>query len=353
MALKKRSKPVRCAVVGASGYTGIETIRLLSGHPAADVVFATSNSYEGKAALDAFPQSNAPAELKFVPHDAAIDFKDADVFFLALPHGESFDFIDTLLKHGAVIDISADYRLKNPEDYKRWYDCEHPKPELLESAVYGLTEIYRKQIKKARLLANPGCYPTSVGLALHPLTRVKEYVRGPIIVDSKSGYSGAGRSLKPHLLFSEAAGEFAPYAVTGHRHTSEMLQESRAALGWAVPLTFTPHLIPVARGIVSTIYVPLQGEIAVEKLRDVYEDYYSGEKFVRIAPPGRIPSIKQVNGTNNCLINIFMDKDLNLLKIVSAIDNLIKGAAGQAVQNMNLMFGLPEDDGLNFIPWTP
>jgi N-acetyl-gamma-glutamyl-phosphate reductase len=351
--MKKRTKPVQCAIVGASGYAGLETIRILSGHPAAEVVFATSNTYEGKTVRGAFPNSNAPDGLKFSTHDATLDFKDADVFFFALPHGESYDFIDTILKRAAAIDISADYRLKNPDDYKRWYDYEHPKPKLLEKAVYGLTEIYRDKVKKTRLLANPGCYPTSVGLALHPLSRIKEFVRGPIIIDSKSGYSGAGRSLKPHLLFSEGIGEFAPYAVTGHRHTSEMLQESRAALGWAVPLTFTPHLIPVARGIVSTIYVPLQGEIAEDKIREVFSDYYRGEKFVCVAPPGRIPSIKQVNGTNNCLLNVFLDGEVNLLKIVSAIDNLIKGAAGQAVQNMNLMFGLPEDSGLNFLPWAP
>ncbi len=348
-----KNKQIRCAVVGGSGYAGLEVLRLLSAHPDACTVFATSNTYKGKSVRETFPNTCAPEELKYSPHEDVLDFKNADVFFLALPHGESYDMIDVLIKRGRVIDISADYRLGNPADYERWYGYTHPKPKLLETAVYGLCEIYRKRIRKARLTANPGCYPTSVALALHPLSNLREYVRGPIIVDSKSGYSGAGRSLKPHLLFCEATNEFAPYAVTGHRHTSEMLQESRAAIGWAVPLTFTPHLIPVSRGILSTIYVPLQGEITAKKLRETYEKFYKSERFVCVAAPGRIPSVKQVVGTNNCLLNVYLDEELNVLKIVSAIDNLVKGAAGQAIQNMNIMFGIPEETGLVSTPWAP
>jgi N-acetyl-gamma-glutamyl-phosphate reductase len=351
--MAKMTKPVRCAIIGASGYAGLETVRLLSKHPEAGVVFATSNSYRGKSVRGTFPGSEAPAGLTFSAHDDAPDFNGADVFFLALPHGESYKIIDPLLKRCRVIDISADYRLRNAADYEKWYGYKHPRPELLEKAVFGLSEIYRKKIKKARLLANPGCYPTSVGLALHPLSNLREHVRGPIIIDSKSGYSGAGRTMKPHLLFSEAAGEFAPYAVTGHRHTAEMLQEARAALGGPVKVAFTPHLIPVARGILSTIYVPLKGAVAEKQIWDVYEKFYKGEKFAQIAAPGRIPSIKQVVGTNNCLMNVFVDRETGLLKIVSAIDNLIKGAAGQAIQNMNLMFGLPEETGLVYAPWAP
>jgi N-acetyl-gamma-glutamyl-phosphate reductase len=351
--MAKQAKQVRCAIVGASGYAGLETIRLLAGHPGAQVVFATSNTYKSKSVIETFPNSGVPEGLCYSPHEDAPGFKGADVFFLALPHGESYGMIDGLLKNARVVDISADYRLRVAADYEKWYGYKHPKPALLKTAAFGLCEIYRKEIKKARLVANPGCYPTSVSLALHPLSKLREFVGGPIIVDSKSGYSGAGRSLKPHLLFSEAVGEFAPYAVTGHRHTSEMLQESRAALGRPVPLTFTPHLIPVARGIVSTIYAPLTGAVDEKTIRAAYEKFYKGERFVQIARPGRVPSIKQVVGTNNCLINVFLDKEINMLKIISTIDNLIKGAAGQAIQNMNLMLGLPEEAGLVATPWAP
>jgi len=348
-----RKKAVRCAVVGASGYAGLETVRILTGHPRAEVVFASSNTNAGKSVLEVFPYLDVSPGFCFSRHEDAASFRGADVFFLALPHGKSYDLIEPLLKGAKVVDISADYRLSDPAGYERWYDYEHPLPDLLEEAVYGLTELYRKEVKKARLVANPGCYPTSVALALHPLAGAKEHVRGPIIIDSKSGYSGAGRSLKPHLLFSEAAGEFVPYSVTGHRHTSEMVQEARRALGWSVPLTFTPHLLPVSRGILSTIYVPLQGEINLEKLREIYAKFYAGEKFVKLTAPDKMPSVKKVRGTNLCLINLFIDPDTQVLKIVSAIDNLVKGAAGQAVQNMNLMFGLPEDSGLEVRPLVP
>ncbi len=339
-------KPVRVAVVGASGYAGLETMRIISGHPAAEVVFATSNTYSGKDVQEVFPQLNLSRKLLFQPHEKAEAFRGADVFILSLPHGKSYDMIDSLLAHAAVVDISADYRLADPEMYEKWYDYVHPCPDLLETAIYGLTEIYRKLIKKARLLANPGCYPTSVALAVHPLENVSEYIKGPVIIDSKSGYSGAGRSPKPHLLFSEAVDEFTVYAPTGHRHTSEMIQEVKNTFGWNVPVTFTPHLIPVARGILSTICIPVQGDISESKIRETYESFYRGESFVKVLPAGRMPSIKHVRGTNMCHMNLFLDEDTKILKLVSVIDNLVKGAAGQAVQNMNLMFGVRETAGL-------
>ncbi len=348
-----KSDKIRCAVVGASGYAGLETLRLLSGHQNVIVTLATSNSLKGKTVRDEFPHTGVPANLKYEPHDSAAGFDGADVFFLALPHGKSFDMIDALLSRGKVVDISADYRLSNPEDYVLWYGMTHPRPDLLEKAVFGLSEIYRDKVRKAELLANPGCYPTSVGLAVHPLSKIRDRIGDPVIIDSKSGYSGAGRSLKPHLLFCEATNEFTPYAVTGHRHTSEMLQESKAALGREVRLTFTPHLIPVSRGILSMIYVPFTGKIDEKELRKIYSDFYEGEQFVTVLPEGKIPSIKQAVGTNSCLINVFVDEKPGLIKLVSAIDNLVKGAAGQAIQNMNIMFGLPEGTGLSTTPWIP
>ncbi|HOC91040.1 MAG TPA: N-acetyl-gamma-glutamyl-phosphate reductase [bacterium] len=348
-----RVEKIRCAVVGASGYAGLEVLRLLSTRPDAEVVFATSNTYNGKSVSETFPQTLAPRGLKYSPHSAAPDFKDADVFFLALPHGKSYDIVEALLETAVVIDISADFRLYNPADYEKWYSYEHPKPELLKTAVYGLCEVYREKIQGARLVANPGCYPTSVALATRPLSKIKSYVAGPIIIDSKSGYSGAGRSLKPHLLFCEATNEFAPYGMVGHRHTSEMLQETAAALEQVPRLTFTPHLIPVSRGILTTICVPLEGGISEKEIRETYESFYPGEPFAVVAAPGRIPSVKQVVGTNVCLMNVFYDSEQRILKIVSAIDNLIKGAAGQAIQNMNIVFGLEETSGLLAAPWMP
>lgn len=339
-------KPVRVAVVGASGYAGLETMRIISGHPAAEVVFATSNTYAGRDVTEVFPHIKTGRELLFQPHEKAAAFKGADVFILSLPHGKSYDLIDSLLARAKVVDISADYRLADPEMYEKWYDYRHPCPDLLEDAVYGLTEIYRKLVKKARLLANPGCYPTSVALAVHPLENVSEFLKGPVIIDSKSGYSGAGRSLKPYLLFSEAVDEFTVYAPTGHRHTSEMIQEVKNTFGWKVPVTFTPHLIPVSRGILSTVHIPLQGDVIEDKIRLAYESFYNGEPFVKVLPAGRMPSIKHVRGTNMCHMNIFLDEDTKILKLVSVIDNLVKGAAGQAVQNMNLMFGVRETAGL-------
>lgn len=349
----KNSKTIRCAIVGASGYAGLETLRLLSGHPSAKIVFATSNTYKGRAVKDVFPGSGAPAGLKYAPHLEAADFKGADVFFLALPHGESFGIIESLLVSGKVVDISADFRLRDAAAYPAWYGFDHPMPKLLRKAVYGLTELYGDKVSGADFVANPGCYPTSVALALAPLRRMRASCGAPVICDSKSGYSGAGRSLKPHLLFCEATDEFTAYNVVGHRHTSEMIQETAATFGKAVPVLFTPHLIPVSRGILSTIYVPLVKNASVDAVRKIYADFYREKPFVAVGPGDLIPSVKRVLGTNMCHINVFVDAPNRTLKIFSAIDNLVKGAAGQAIQNMNLMFGLPETTGLPTVPLMP
>ncbi len=347
-------KNIKCAIIGASGYAGAELLRLLASHPQADIVLATSNTYEGKSVAATVPHLySVPASLTFAPHSEALSCGSADVYFLSLPHGKAHDYVTPLLAKARVIDLSADYRLTDAAAYEKWYGYTHPQPDTLGQAVFGLTEIYRDRIRHAALLANPGCYPTSVALAMHPLKKLAEYISGPIIIDSKSGYSGAGRSLKPHLLFAEGSDEFAAYAVTGHRHTSEMIQEITAALGRSIPVTFTPHLIPVSRGILSTIYVPVTSPVDVEQLRAIYHDYYAGERFVHIMQGNSIPSVKLVRGTNNCAINVFADSETGLIKIISVIDNLIKGAAGQAVQNMNLMFALPEHLGLEATPLMP
>jgi N-acetyl-gamma-glutamyl-phosphate reductase len=347
-------KTVRCAILGASGYSGMELVRLLALHPHAEIVAATSNTYAGKSVRDVFPWSPAPDSLKFVPHEKGADARNIDVFFTAFPHGKCFPHIAKPLKKGRIIDISADFRLRDKSGYVKWYDYEHPMPELLGKAVYGMPEVYRKKIRTAKLVANPGCYPTSVLLGLLPLAALGGAISADrIIVDAKSGYSGAGRSLKPHLLFTEGTNEFTAYKVTRHSHIGEMQQEATAALGRDARISFTPHLLPVARGILSTIYVPVEGDVSEKQLREIYGKRYASEPFVRLAAPGKSPSTKQVTGTNLCLINVFHDEDNRLIKIISAIDNLVKGAAGQAIQNMNIMFGLPETEGLPVVPLVP
>lgn len=346
-------KKIKCAVVGASGYAGLEVMRLISGHESAEVVFATSNTYSGKTVKSVFPSSPVNDSLTFTPHEDAASFDGADVFFLALPHGKSYDIAPAILEKAKIVDISADFRLCDASAYDKWYGYTHPLPDVLSSAVYGLTEIYRDKVRDARLVANPGCYPTSVGLALHGLNDFAGSIEGTIIIDSKSGYSGAGRTLKPHLLFSEGFGEFVPYAVTGHRHTSEMIQESAAALGKKLPVTFTPHLIPVSRGIVSVIYLPIKEKIEEKDARAALAEKYKNERFVVVAAGGDVPSVKKVAGTNLCMLNVFVDNEAGIMKAVSSIDNLVKGAAGQAVQNMNLMFGVEESAGLTMTPALP
>ena len=346
----KTGKKIRCAVLGASGYAGMELVRILSAHPKAELAAATSDSYAGKPVRVVFPWAPAPDTLKFVPHNRP---GAADVFFTAMPHGKAHPHVKRLLKKGRVVDISADFRLNDPADYDKWYGYTHPWPAMLERAVYGLPEVYTKQIRGADLVANPGCYPTSVLLGLLPLAPLADRLGRRIIVDAKSCYSGAGRSPRPNLLMAEAAGEFTAYKVTGHQHTGEMIQEAAAIFGSPVGLSFTPHLIPASRGILSTIYVPVEKDVSEKQLRQAYEAAADRHPFVRVCAPGLSPSIKQVAGTNMCLVNAFLDRDNALIKVVTAIDNLIKGAAGQAVQNMNIMFGLRQTTGLNQCPVLP
>ncbi|MEW6200983.1 MAG: N-acetyl-gamma-glutamyl-phosphate reductase [bacterium] len=347
----KRLK-IRCAVVGASGYVGLELLRLLGQHPRTEVVLATSNTHRGKAVAEVFPHLPLKTSLRFTPHDDAADFNAADVFLLSLPHGNSFNIIESLLATAKVIDLSADYRLKNPADYEKWYGFTHPKPHLLKKAVYGLTELNRRAVRGAALVANPGCYPTGMLLAAAPLAKLAGIKPDQIIIDAKSGYSGAGRVLAEKYLFTEASGEFTAYSVVGHRHCPEMLQETSRIFGKAVKIVFTPHLIPVSRGILSTLYAKTK-VIKEEELRKAYIKFYRGEPFVRISPAGETPGIREVSGTNMCTIGLFADTENSVIKVITAIDNLCKGAAGQAVQNMNLMFGMEETAGLEAAPLVP
>lgn len=333
---------IKVGIYGATGYTGYELVKLLQRHPAAEIVFATSQSYAGKTLADVFPA--APALPLIAGEDALLD--GVDCVFLCLPHAAAAATAVTALEAGVrVIDLSADFRLRDASTYAEWYAHTHPTPELLAEAVYGLTEVFRDDLPGARLVANPGCYPTSVLLALRPLLLSDIVISGPIIADSKSGVSGAGRTPTATTHFVEVADNFSPYKIgRSHRHLPEMEQ----AIHWwrndAPSLIFSPHLLPTPRGILSTLYVTLGEDVAEGDLRDLYTDAYMEEPFVRVLPAGQQASLAHVNHTNQCAIGLTLVG--RTLILTSAIDNLVKGAAGQAIQNMNVVFGCPETYGL-------
>lgn len=333
---------IKVGIYGATGYTGYELVKLLQRHPAAEIVFATSQSYAGKTLADVFPA--APALPLIAGEDALLD--GVDCVFLCLPHAAAAATAVTALEAGVrVIDLSADFRLRDASTYTEWYAHTHPAPELLAEAVYGLTEVFRDDLPGARLVANPGCYPTSVLLALRPLLLSDIVISGPIIADSKSGVSGAGRTPTATTHFVEVADNFSPYKIgRSHRHLPEMEQ----AIHWwrndAPSLIFSPHLLPTPRGILSTLYVTLGEDVAEGDLRDLYTDVYMEEPFVRVLPAGQQASLAHVNHTNQCAIGLTLVG--RTLILTSAIDNLVKGAAGQAIQNMNVVFGCPETYGL-------
>lgn len=333
---------INVGIVGASGYTGIELVKILARHPETRLAFATSDSYVGKKLSDAFP---CAFDVPLIAHEAA-PLDQADVVFLALPHGASADYAKRAIDAGSrVVDLSADFRLHDAAIYKKWYGLDHHAPELLPEAVYGLCEIHRDAIKDARLIANPGCYPTSVILGLAPLLRAGA-TGDTVIVDSKSGVSGAGR--KPSLTthFVEVYDNFAPYNIGRvHRHLSEMDQELQA-IAPGTALIFSPHLLPVNRGILSTMYVRLKDGWDEQKIRARYDAAYRDEPFVRLLPPGQVASLAHSTYTNYCVISLHPVPDVQQIIVCASIDNLIKGASGQAVQNMNLMFGCSETTAL-------
>jgi N-acetyl-gamma-glutamyl-phosphate reductase len=333
---------IRVGIFGATGYTGIELAKIFARHPQVEIIFATSDTHAGKKLSDALP---CHFDIPLVAHDTA-PLDQIDVAFLALPHGASADYGKRVYDAGAkVIDLSADFRLHDAAVYKRWYGLDHHAPELLPSAVYGLPELHRAQIKQTQLLANPGCYPTSVILGLAPIWRANA-TNDTIIVDSKSGVSGAGRKPSLTVHFVEVNENLSPYNIGRvHRHLSEMEQELKEVNPKA-SLIFSPHLLPISRGILSTMYVRLAEGWNEQRLRDSYTQAYANEPFVRILPAGQIATITHSNYTNYCTISIHYVADVQQAIICASIDNLIKGASGQAVQNMNLMFGLDEKTGL-------
>ena len=341
----------KVGIINVTGYTGVELARLLHQHPEVELTTVTGRSAAGEGLSKVFPH--------LAGIDLTIEAKlgEAEFVFSAMPHKESAQEIIPLLSSGIkVVDISADFRLKDAEEYPRWYGFTHPAPQLLQKAVYGLTELYRARVASAQLVANPGCYPTGAILALAPA--VKEGIIKPdIIFDSKSGVSGSGRSLSLQTHFSEVNEDVAAYALEGHRHLPEIIQELKL-LGSEVPsVTFVPHLIPMTRGILTTAYAPLvSGKISVdekgeEELRQLYLDFYKDEPFVKVVDSP--PHTKHTWGNNLCLIYPTIDYRTGRLIVISCLDNLVKGAAGQAIQNMNLMLGLPETTGLEALAIYP
>ncbi len=333
---------VKVGIFGATGYTGCELATILYRHPQADIVFATSQSYAGQSLADIYP---AGPDLPLVSADEG-GLEDVDIVFLCLPHAASAATAVTALEAGAkVIDLSADFRFEDVDVYEAWYKVTHPAPHLLEEAVYGLTEFARDELRGARLVANPGCYTTTTLLALQPIMQAGVEVAGDIIVDAKSGVSGAGRAPKAHTSFVAVADNFSPYAIgRSHRHLPEMEQ----VIGWwhdqPPKLIFSPHLLPVPRGILANNYVTGTKEWSEDEVRELYAAAYDDEPFVNVLPPGELATLAHVVHTNKCAISLTFAGPT--LIITSALDNLVKGAAGQAVQNMNAMLGLPEALGL-------
>jgi len=342
------------AIVGASGYTGLELIRILHRHPEVAVTCLTSEQSAGKKISDVFPTLRGRCDLVLENLEPVRVAEKADIIFTALPHKAAMEVVPTFLKLGKlVIDLSADYRLSDPETYGVWYEP-HLNPANLKKAVYGLPEIRRAKIKGAKLVANPGCYPTSVILALAPLLKHGLINLQSIIADSASGVTGAGRAAKVDSLYCEVNEGYKAYGVGGvHRHTPEIEQELSLLAGEKLMITFTPHLLPMDRGILSTIYAAPLKETSTETLIRLYEKFYNGEPFVRVLPQGNLPSTSFVRGSNFCDISPLVDNRTGRIIVISAIDNLVKGASGQAVQNMNIVCGLPETMGLEGLALFP
>ncbi len=335
---------IKVGIIGGTGYTGVELLRILATHPHVELEVITSRAEAGTAVSAMFPSLRRFVNLDFVaPDDAGLE--KCDVIFSATPNGVAMTYARRLLQAGVrMIDIAADFRLKDPEQWAKWYGMEHQCPDLLQQAVYGLPEVNRGEIKKARLVANPGCYPTSITLALLPLLEASLVDGTDLIADAKSGVSGAGRAAKVGNLFAEVAESFKAYAVSGHRHGPEIEQTLSTLAGEAVAVTFVPHLVPMIRGIHSTVYaLPRQ---QIEDIQGLYEKRYADEPFVDVMPAGSHPETRSVRVSNTCRIAVHHPESRGRIVVLAVIDNLVKGAAGQAIQNMNLMFNLDEDSGL-------
>src|SRR6187431_1322935 len=348
------SSKKKIGILGASGYTGADAVRLLARHPGVEIAALTANTHAGKAMAEVFPHFFMLDLPKLVEWER-VDWSKLDAVFCGLPHGTTQEIIAAVLKANPrikILDMSADFRLRDKDTYAQWYGHEHRALELQSEAVYGLTEFYREKIPSARLVACPGCYPTAVLLALVPLARARLIDADDVVIDAKSGVTGAGRGLKQNTLFSEAGEGLSPYSVAKHRHAPEIEQEIGAAAGASVMVNFTPHLIPMSRGELCTSYVKLIGGSA-DDLRAALVEAYKNEPFVHVAKKGVLPQTQNVRGSNYVQVGVIEDRIKGRAIVISTLDNLVKGSAGQAIQNMNLMFGLPETAGLEQIALFP
>ncbi len=341
---------IKVGIVGGTGYTGVELLRLLALHPNAELTVITSRGEAGLPVAEMFPSLRGYVDLKF-SDPAQVDLSVCDVVFFATPNGIAMQQTRDLLAKGVrVIDLAADFRIKDIATWEKWYGMTHACPELVAEAVYGLPEINREKIKQAKLVANPGCYPTAVQLGFMPLLESGAIDPTFLIADAKSGVSGAGRKAEVHALLAEAGDNFKAYGVSGHRHLPEISQGLKDMANKEVGLTFTPHLLPMIRGIHATLYAKLTKPVDLQKL---FEERYANELFVDVLPKGSHPETRSVRGSNQCRIAVHQPQGGDTVVILSVIDNLVKGAAGQAVQNMNIMFGFNETTGLDIVPLLP
>jgi N-acetyl-gamma-glutamyl-phosphate reductase len=343
---------IATAILGASGYTGAELVRFLANHPHFKIAAMTADRKAGQTMASVYPQL-AHLSLPQLTGIEEVDWSGIQACFCCLPHATTQEVLAKLPPHVKIVDLSADFRLEDVNAYAKWYGHEHHAPDLQRQAVYGLTEIYRDKVKAARLVANPGCYPTCSLLPLLPLVEAGLIEADDIVIDAKSGASGAGRAAKEASLYCEVTEGIHPYGVASHRHTAEIEQELSKVAGHGIVASFTPHLMPMSRGMLASIYVRAKKGAGAQEMREHLAKRYAGEAFVRVMDQGGIPQTRHVRGSNLCVIGLADDRVKGRVLIFSAIDNLVKGASGQALQNMNLLFGLPETLGLDLVPMFP
>ena len=345
---------IKVGIIGATGYAGGELVRILMGHKHAEIKWSGSRSYIDKKYCEVYQNMFQIVDAVCMDDNMKALADEVDVIFTATPQGLCASLIDEeILSKVKVIDLSADFRIKDVETYEKWYGIEHKSPQFIEEAVYGLCEINREDVKHARLVANPGCYPTCSTLSVYPLAKEGLIDMSTVIIDAKSGTSGAGRGAKVDNLYCEVNENIKAYGVAVHRHTPEIEEQLGYAAGENVLLNFTPHLVPMNRGILVTAYAALKKTVTYEEVKAIYDKYYQKEKFVRVLEKDVCPQTKWVEGSNYVDVNFKIDERTNRIIMMGAMDNLVKGAAGQAVQNMNLMFGLPETTGLELVPMFP
>ena len=345
---------IKAGIIGATGYAGGELVRLLTAHKEAEIKWYGSRSYIDKKYADVYQNMFRIVEERCLDDNMEALSKEVDVIFTATPQGLCASLVnEEILSRTKIIDLSADFRIQDVDIYEHWYGIQHPSPQFISEAVYGLCEINRERVKGARLVANPGCYPTCTTLSVYPLLKEGLIEPNTIIVDAKSGTSGAGRGAKVDNLYCEVNENIKAYGVAVHRHTPEIEEQLGYAAGESLRINFTPHLVPMNRGILITAYASLKREVSYEEVRAAYDKYYASERFVRVLDPDVCPQTKWVEGSNYVDVNFKIDARTGRVIMMGAMDNLVKGAAGQAVQNMNLMFGLKESEGLELVPMLP